>query len=103
MTDAYTTIECTVCRPKEGAVWIVLGGADGTRSEHLSLSAIHPDDAEAIEREDRVHSMALRVRTDVAEVYNLEPAPAVPVPVVAEPTPAKKPVVPAYGDLFGTM
>lgn len=101
MVYAYTTIECTACRPKERSVWIVLDGAEGTRSERLPLSAIHPDDVEVIEREDRVHSMALRVRDDVAELYNLEPAPAVAVPVAEEPTPTRKPVVPAYGDLFG--
>lgn len=91
-TDGFITIDCTVCRPKFGSVWIVIDGAEGTRSEVLSLSAIHTDDAEAIEAADRVRTMQLRVRSDQDEALGLS--------VIPKPKPPK---VPAYGDLFGAL
>lgn len=98
MTDTFTSIDCTVCRPKFGSVWIVIDCAGGTRSEVLSLSAIHPEDVEAMEEADRVQAMKLRVRADLAAELGLDAAPET-IPA-DEPKPSP---VPAYGDLFGAF
>jgi hypothetical protein len=95
MTKPYTTVECTVCRPKFGAVWIVIDAGSGTRSEQLQLAHIHPDDVETMEEADKVQPMKLRVLADVAAELGIEAAPK--VAPAEEPTPVP---VPAFGDLF---
>ncbi len=95
-TTSYTTIDCTVCRPKQGAVWIVIDTGRGTRSEKLQLSDIHPDDVAEMETADKVRPMKLRILAGVADELGIGTVPE----ITHADQPAAAPV-PAYGDLFG--
>lgn len=71
MTDAlYTSVFCTVLKPRDTSVWIVLDG--GHRSENIPLSTIHPDDLTEVRAADRVHDRQLRIRSDMARAKGLK-------------------------------